>query len=126
PSARSGPWRPSTAPSAECATRCTIALPVLWHKGADMTGTGWADELRALCEAVLEGRLTPEQRGRLEALVLSSPQARRFYVEYVQQHAMLRWSGVQEAPVTARSHPSNPLPPASRSPARRRWTLRAA
>ena len=50
------------------------------------------DELCPLCEAAIEGRLGPEQLARLEQLVLEHPEARRFYVEYMHQHASLRWS----------------------------------
>ena len=51
-----------------------------------------SNELHPLCEAAIEERLTPEQHGRLEQLVLEHPEARRFYVEYMHQHASLRWS----------------------------------
>jgi hypothetical protein len=50
------------------------------------------DELYTLCEAAIEGRLTPEEHQRLEALVLGNAEARRLYVEYLHQHASLRWS----------------------------------
>ena len=62
------------------------------------------NELHALCEAVIERRLTPEQHGRLEHLVLEYPEARRFYVEYMHQHASLRWS-VAEPDFLARLAP---------------------
>jgi ferric-dicitrate binding protein FerR (iron transport regulator) len=92
------------------------------------------DELQALCEAVLEGTLAEEQRRRLEEIVLSSPDARRFYVEYLHQHASLSWSGADpasgaESPVSAnrlRELPGPGLrelpggPHAPRSPRRKR------
>ena len=62
----------------------------------------WQEEMLALCEAVIEDRLTEEQRQQLEQLVLEQPAARRYYVEYLHQHACLHWSGanavVPEAP----------------------------
>jgi len=57
-------------------------------------------ELQALCEAAIEGRLTPEQRQRLEQLVFADPQARRFYVEYLHQHACLQWSAAEPSAVS--------------------------
>lgn len=53
-------------------------------------------ELLELCEAALEDRLTPEQRERLESLVLGDPAAQRWYVEYLHQHACLLWGAGQE------------------------------
>lgn len=50
------------------------------------------EELPLLAEALLEGRLTDAQRQRLEELVLAAPDARRFLVEYLHQHACLQWS----------------------------------
>jgi hypothetical protein len=51
------------------------------------------DELHALTEAAIEGRLTPEQAARLEHLVLAAdPAARRFYAEYARLHAALQWA----------------------------------
>ncbi len=52
----------------------------------------WKEELLALCDAVIEDRLTEAERARLEELVLGSPAARRSYVEYLHQHACLSWS----------------------------------
>ena len=57
----------------------------------------WSADLHALCEAVVEVRLTPEQSQRLEQLVLEQPEARRFYVEYLHQHACLHWSSAASA-----------------------------
>ncbi|MFN4258745.1 MAG: DNRLRE domain-containing protein [Gemmataceae bacterium] len=50
------------------------------------------NELQALCEAILEDRLSADQRQRLEELVLHDAEARRCYVEYLHQHAALCWS----------------------------------
>jgi ferric-dicitrate binding protein FerR (iron transport regulator) len=50
------------------------------------------DELQSLCESAIEGRLTPEQAARLDRLVVDDREARRYYVEYMNQHACLRWS----------------------------------
>lgn len=67
----------------------------------------WKDELQALCEAAVEQRLTAEQVQRLEQLVLDNAEARRFYVEYLHQHASLHWSaaggaGADATPVPQR------------------------
>jgi ferric-dicitrate binding protein FerR (iron transport regulator) len=51
----------------------------------------WND-LPALCSAAVEDRLTAEQRDRLEEIVMRHPAARRYYVEYLHQHASLAWS----------------------------------
>jgi hypothetical protein len=55
------------------------------------------EELQALCEATIEGRLTLEQTARLEQLVLGDHEMRRYYVEYVHQHSSLRWSAAEPA-----------------------------
>ena len=104
------------------------------------------DELDALCEAAVEGGLTAEQRTRLEQLVLEDPAAKRFYVEYLHQHACLQWSGAdpaylggegrlrladtsdrptprsrRDAPGNARSRVTTPLPRGPSSSCRARW-----
>src|SRR5262245_43125351 len=61
-------------------------------------------ELQELADAAVEGRLTPEQIRRLEALVLADGAARRFYVEYLHQHASLHWSAAD--PATLRGSPA--------------------
>jgi len=78
----------------------------------------WQDELQALCEAVLEDRLTEEQQRRLEELVLQWPAARRFYVEYLHQHACLQWGTDEPA---ARPLPFREVRPAARVAPRRMW-----
>jgi hypothetical protein len=76
------------------------------------------EELHPLCEAALEGRLTPEQHARLEQLVLENAEARRLYVEYLHQHASLRWSVAEPQFL--------PLPQArgKEKPASARWSSR--
>jgi ferric-dicitrate binding protein FerR (iron transport regulator) len=86
-----------------------------------------SDELYPLCEAAIEGRLTPEQHTRLEALVLGHAEARRLYVEYTHQHASLRWSvaepgflaRVPVAPATVAAEPANRSHRTARAPGRR-------
>jgi ferric-dicitrate binding protein FerR (iron transport regulator) len=75
------------------------------------------DELYALCEAAIEGRLTQEEHQRLEALVLGDAEARRLYVEYLHQHASLRWSVAEPGFL--------PLAPSERYRKRTRATPRA-
>lgn len=58
------------------------------------------DELRALTEAAIEGRLTAEQAARLEQAVLTDPAARRFYAGYMHQHAALYEAAVTPLPIT--------------------------
>jgi ferric-dicitrate binding protein FerR (iron transport regulator) len=85
------------------------------------------DELAALCTAAVEGRLTDAERRRLERLVLDDPAARRWYVEYLHQHACLHWSAaepafVAPAAVNPKSQTPNPKP---QTPNRKRsvWGL---
>lgn len=66
----------------------------------------WQEELQALCEAVVEDRLTEEQRRQLEALVLEQPEARRYYVEYLHQHGCLHWSGAESVGSAQRTSPA--------------------
>ena len=47
-------------------------------------------ELRELCDRLLDGDFSPEDRARLEALVLGDPALRALYVELMHQHAALR------------------------------------
>ncbi|MBI2825090.1 MAG: FecR domain-containing protein [Planctomycetia bacterium] len=44
-----------------------------------------------LFDALLEGRLTPDEAEQLDALLIEDQQVRRRYVEYVQLHASLTW-----------------------------------
>jgi len=47
-------------------------------------------ELLALCDRLLDGDFSVEDRDRLETLVLGSPELRALYVEIIHQHAALR------------------------------------
>lgn len=60
-----------------------------------------AQELRDLCDRLLDGELTTESRQRLEALVLADARLRRLYVETMHLHAALRQnaSGMATAPL---------------------------
>jgi ferric-dicitrate binding protein FerR (iron transport regulator) len=81
-----------------------------------MNGVG--DDFRDLCDAAIEGRLTPDEAARLERLVVNDPESRRIYVEYVQQHASLHWSAADPASLA----PPGPAKPALSHRARsRRW-----
>ncbi len=71
-----------------------------------MTALDWHEEMQTLCEAVIEERLTDKQRQRLEQLVVERPEARRFYVEYLHQHACLHWSGVADVGSAVRTMPA--------------------
>ena len=65
------------------------------------------DELWSLVEALLAGTATPEERDRLEAHLRADPQARLFYVTYLDVHAHLQWSTRGDAaPPVVRSQPS--------------------
>jgi ferric-dicitrate binding protein FerR (iron transport regulator) len=55
------------------------------------------DELRALCEAAVEGALTPDQAARVEDLCRADPAARRFLVEHLNLHAALVWAAADPA-----------------------------
>jgi hypothetical protein len=84
---------------------------------------GRFDELQELSEAAVEDRLTADQAARLERLVLDESEARRFYVEYLHQHACLHWSAAEPAFLESRSPADRPvvaLPPAA-PVASRRW-----
>lgn len=52
-------------------------------------------ELRGLCDHLLDGEFTPEDRARLETLVLGNADLRRLYVEIMHQHASLRQNASQ-------------------------------
>jgi hypothetical protein len=52
-------------------------------------------ELRKLCDAVFDGHADQAEADRLEQLAMSSPELRRFYLEYAHQHAALAWEAVQ-------------------------------
>jgi len=48
-------------------------------------------ELNRLCSAAAEGCLDSAGAARLNALVRNDDQARRFYVDYLEVHALLQW-----------------------------------
>lgn len=65
----------------------------------------WREELKILCEAAVEDRLTADQLHRLEQLVLENPEARQYYVEHLHLHACLHW-----APANAERGPRDGKP----------------
>jgi hypothetical protein len=83
-----------------------------------------ADELRTLCEAAVEGRLTAEQSARLEELTRDDPAALRQYVEYLAQHAALTWAAADPA-ILMECGPGTDRRPAAR-PGRGRFWRRLA
>lgn len=87
---------------------------------------GWRGELPALCEGAIEGRLTAEQRERLERLVLEVPEARRYYTEALHQHATLHWSAADPAFLDLPAAPDDSPGRAARGWARRSARLAAA
>jgi hypothetical protein len=56
------------------------------------------EKIHAYAVGLLEGTLSSPERDELAALILSSPEARRVYLEYVQESACLRWLCVEEGP----------------------------
>jgi hypothetical protein len=48
-------------------------------------------DLWALVESLVDGAAAPAERGRLEARLRAEPQARLFYVAYLDLHAQLQW-----------------------------------
>jgi hypothetical protein len=100
-----------------------------------MSRPEWHAELQALCEAVIEDRLTASQRDRIEELIAQFPEARRFYVEYLHQHACLAWSAAQPEVFTPgtgderarnRQATSDPILPRARFAYSTRWLIGAA
>lgn len=71
-------------------------------------------ELRELCAAAVEDRLTDAQTRRLEELVLASPAALRFYTSYLHQHAALTWSAADTQTLSRETVTVKPARPASR------------
>jgi ferric-dicitrate binding protein FerR (iron transport regulator) len=85
------------------------------------------DELQALCSALVEGSLAPEQGRRLEELTLADPVARRAVAEYLNLHASLKWAAGDPAVLACSVPVAAPLArirPAE--PVRRPSLLRAA
>lgn len=84
-------------------------------------------ELRELCNRLLDGEFTAEDRARLEALVLGDPALRRLYVEIMHQHASLRQSATRLGDVplaeVLETLPGEPVSKIIRFP---RWPLQIA
>ena len=55
-------------------------------------------KVHALAVGLLEGTLSAEERLELETLILENHDARRAYLDYVQESACLRWLCVEEFP----------------------------
>ncbi len=49
------------------------------------------DEVGRLTGLLLEGALQPEDRRRLEAMLLADPAALEYYQDYVDVHCLLHW-----------------------------------
>ena len=84
------------------------------------------DILLALCDRLLDGDFTTEDRTQLETLVLGDAEMRRLYVEFLHQHAALRQSASRlgskslAATLGSLSEPSKIVAmPARPSPSRR-------
>src|SRR5262245_56583077 len=80
-----------------------------------MTHESPTPELRDLCAAAVENRLTPDEARRLEALVLADPVARSYYTQFLHMHAALAWSATDPANLPA------PSVPAAAAPRSRSW-----
>ncbi len=65
------------------------------------------DELGRLTAALCDGEIAPEEVPALERMLRDSPQARRFFLQYVQLHGELHW----EHAAGARSRPATPVLP---------------
>jgi hypothetical protein len=77
-------------------------------------------ELWSLVEAFVEGTATMTERDSLEARIRAEPQARWFYVAYLDLHAQLQWRMRGEsAPAVVSDQPRLPIPK-KRSYARRK------
>src|SRR5204863_5772365 len=57
-------------------------------------------ELLELCDRLLDGDFSVENRGRLETLVLGDPELRRLYVEVLHEHAALRQNASRLGPAS--------------------------
>jgi hypothetical protein len=84
-------------------------------------------ELRELCDRLLDGDFSAEDRARLEAMVLGNAELRRLYVELMHQHAALRQnaSRLGDLPLSEvlRTLPEEPSAKIVRFP---RWPMRLA
>jgi len=85
------------------------------------------EKLRELCDRLLDGDFSPEDRACLEALVLGDPALRTLYVEIMHQHAALRQnaSRLGDVPLSEvlRAMPDEPMSKMIRFP---RWPLQIA
>lgn len=91
---------------------------------ADAMNSETADRLRNWADNYVTGSLNPADRETLERELLTSDDARRFFVSYLELHAGLAWQfrGADcEVPVLGETQPA----PVS-MPRRRRWSLSAA
>src|SRR5580698_10246789 len=68
------------------------ASPKLWRVPIMNSPSNSRDTLLALCDRLLDGDFTAEDRAQLESLVLGDTELRRLYVELLHQHAALRQS----------------------------------
>ena len=74
-----------------------------------MTNEAIITELTPLLEALCEDRLTREETSRLERMVLSSAEARWFYLSYVDLHGSLYWDAAGVGSATALSSDELPV-----------------
>lgn len=78
-------------------------------------------ELLELCAAARDGELTPERFNRLHTMLAASPARRRFYLRFMNMHAMLE--RYQSAPDQS-AVPVTPIPfPPAIPRSRRAWVL---
>src|SRR5207247_1701360 len=73
-----------------------------------------SDELWSLVEALVDGQADDTQRAQLESRLRTDPDARQFYVEYLDLHAQLQWRTRGKSDGLA-----GPRLPVSRAPVRR-------
>lgn len=82
------------------------------------------DGFRTLCSAAVEGRLTEAETRQLEDLVRASPEALRYYTEFLHTHAVLTWNA-GECENTRHTEPgSRYQEPLTGSPQTRIWRRR--
>ncbi|UUO08707.1 DNRLRE domain-containing protein [Blastopirellula sp. J2-11] len=73
-----------------------------------MSQTDERDAFYRLCDAVLDGRSTPDELAQLESLILGLPELRREYVEISHLHASLRLAGEGSPGAGEPAVPSSP------------------
>ena len=74
-----------------------------------MSNQALISELTPLLEALCEDRMTREETARLERLVLSSAEARWFYLSYIDLHGSLYWDAAGVGSATALSSDELPV-----------------